>query len=213
MEYRRKEVFETDGITLKRVFKKPEGIHAFVRAPACGLRVCHRGNSKAVWKVRKKGFRPKVPPPPPPPSLPYVVAYEMESLWWRRCSGSTSCLNRFQLLKNDLQENKENIMLIVLSVQICSQLMQNRLQISKRWVCSLFVLKLLSNTFKHAKSLLATVPPGLSLAWKWTLQYPLEALTEWLWVIRTLFLLACQVRVTEGDLGLCCYIHVTSFER
>jgi len=60
MEYRRKEVFETDGITLKRVFKKPEGIHAFVRAPACGLRVCHRGNSKAVWKVRKKGFRPKV---------------------------------------------------------------------------------------------------------------------------------------------------------
>ena len=79
MEYRRKEVFETDGITLKRVFKKPEGIRAFVRRPACGLRMCHRGNSKAVWKVRKKGFRPKVTPMNP--SLPYVVAYGMESLW------------------------------------------------------------------------------------------------------------------------------------
>ena len=31
--------------------------------------------------------------------------------------------------------------------------------------------------------------------------------------IRTLYLLACQVRVTVGDSGLCCCVCVTSFER
>ena len=33
------------------------------------------------------------------------------------------------------------------------------------------------------------------------------------WSLRTLYLLACQVRVTVGDSGLCCCVCVTSFER
>ena len=33
------------------------------------------------------------------------------------------------------------------------------------------------------------------------------------WSLRTLYLLACQVRVTVGDSGLCCCTCVTSFER
>ena len=33
------------------------------------------------------------------------------------------------------------------------------------------------------------------------------------WSLCALYLLACQVRVTVGDLGLCCCVCVTSFER
>ena len=33
------------------------------------------------------------------------------------------------------------------------------------------------------------------------------------WSLRTLYLLACQVRVTAGDSGPCCCVCVTSFER
>ena len=32
------------------------------------------------------------------------------------------------------------------------------------------------------------------------------------WSLCTLYLLACQVRVTAGDSGLCCCVHVASFE-
>ena len=156
------------------------------------------GILKLCGKSGKKASAPKCPPPHPPPPHESISSL-CGSIWDGVALVTTLCrLNVFYeslsaAEKWSARKQREYSVDCIVSTDLLpvDVYCQYRSAPSwcktackfQRWVCSLFVLKLLSITFRqHAKSLLPTVPPGLSLAWKWTLQYPLEALTEWLWV-------------------------------